>query len=51
MATQSSILGWEIPGIEGPGPFMGSRELDTTEGLSPCTHPLLSQETLLGGCS
>ena len=36
MATHSSILAWRIPGTEEPGglQFMGSQELDTTEGLN-----------------
>ena len=36
MATDSSILAWEIPWTEGPGRLqsMGSQELDKTEPLN-----------------
>ena len=34
MATHSSVLAWEIPGIEEPGglQFLGCTLLDTTKG-------------------
>ena len=45
IATHSNILAWRIPWTEEPGrlQFMGRKESDTTEGLTPHTGTLAPQ--------
>ena len=47
MATHSSILAWEIPGTEEPGP-RGHKQSDTAEHTHTHTHTELPARSVKG---